>query len=218
MQLLIDFDAASFYLPKTDNEQVLESATLFNLEPQFGEHYLEKYDSLDYSRGLMFTGRSMAYRESDIIPDEKRIHSEYYQMFYAPYNFHYSMHLSIAFNDRFLGIVSFFRDKSKENFTTEDIETLNLLTDHLEARLYQDYEKRLSSYEKLTVHEAAGKYSLTKREEKVMQSLLDGMENEEICDVLCITNNTLKKHILNIYRKLDINNRVQLFKMIREHE
>jgi DNA-binding NarL/FixJ family response regulator len=95
---------------------------------------------------------------------------------------------------------------------------LNLLTDHLEARLYQDYEKRLSSYEKLTVHEAAGKYSLTKREEKVMQSLLDGMENEEICDVLCITNNTLKKHILNIYRKLDINNRVQLFKMIREHE
>ena len=39
-----------------------------------------------------------------------------------------------------------------------------------------------------------------------------------ICDELVITPNTLKKHILNIYRKLGIKNRVQLFKMVREFE
>ncbi|WP_396426541.1 helix-turn-helix transcriptional regulator [Lentilactobacillus hilgardii] len=39
-----------------------------------------------------------------------------------------------------------------------------------------------------------------------------------MCDQLYITNNTLKKHILNVYRKLGINNRVQLFKMVRESE
>ena len=33
-----------------------------------------------------------------------------------------------------------------------------------------------------------------------------------------VSANTLKKHILNIYRKLGIRNRVQLFKMIREHD
>ena len=32
-----------------------------------------------------------------------------------------------------------------------------------------------------------------------------------------ITNNTLKKHILNIYKKLHIRNRTQLFKMVREY-
>ena len=39
-----------------------------------------------------------------------------------------------------------------------------------------------------------------------------------IADELVITPNTLKKHILNIYRKLGIKNRVQLFKMVREFE
>ena len=43
-----------------------------------------------------------------------------------------------------------------------------------------------------------------------------GEENAVICTELMITANTLKKHILNIYRKLGIKNRVQLFKMIKE--
>ena len=51
-----------------------------------------------------------------------------------------------------------------------------------------------------------------------MQLLLQGMENMEICDHLSITVNTLKKHILNIYRKLGIRNRVQMFKLIKEKE
>ena len=47
---------------------------------------------------------------------------------------------------------------------------------------------------------------------------LQGKENPVICEELTISTNTLKKHILNIYRKLGIRNRVQLFKMIREHD
>jgi len=35
---------------------------------------------------------------------------------------------------------------------------------------------------------------------------------------LSISVNTLKKHILNIYRKLGIRNRVQMFKLIKEKE
>ena len=47
---------------------------------------------------------------------------------------------------------------------------------------------------------------------------MSGKNNTEICDELFITANTLKKHILNIYRKLGIKNRVQLFKMVKEKE
>ena len=39
-----------------------------------------------------------------------------------------------------------------------------------------------------------------------------------ICQNACITNNTLKKHILNIYKKLGIRNRVQMFKLVKEKE
>ena len=47
---------------------------------------------------------------------------------------------------------------------------------------------------------------------------MDGRDNAAICEELAISVNTLKKHILNIYRKLGIKNRVQLFKMIKEKE
>ena len=72
--------------------------------------------------------------------------------------------------------------------------------------------------EKVSVSEGAQIYGLTKREEAVLYELMKGLDNNQISDKLCVTTNTLKKHILNIYRKLEVKNRVQLFKMIREKE
>ena len=39
---------------------------------------------------------------------------------------------------------------------------------------------------------------------------MEGLSNQEISDRLIISVHTLKKHILNIYRKADVNNRIQL--------
>lgn len=47
---------------------------------------------------------------------------------------------------------------------------------------------------------------------------MKGEEKDFIVNELVITTNTLKKHIFNIYRKLGINNGVQMFKMIKEME
>ena len=74
------------------------------------------------------------------------------------------------------------------------------------------------SFEKLTISEAINKYELSKRESMVLKELKSGKDNNVICEELFITTNTLKKHILNIYRKLGIKNRVQLFKMVKEKE
>ena len=72
--------------------------------------------------------------------------------------------------------------------------------------------------EKYTVTEAVGKFELTRREHSILTLLMAGKSNAEIVEELTITENTLKKHILNIYRKLGIKNRVQLFKMVKEKE
>ncbi|GAF37985.1 LuxR C-terminal-related transcriptional regulator [Lentilactobacillus farraginis] len=215
---LLEFNGGTFYLSSPEDDQKLISPVVVNIEPGFGQKYLDNYTQLDYSKGLMFTGRSMTYRESDIIPDAQRVTSKYYQMFYRDYGFHFSLHASIAYQGRFLGILSFFRQKGKADFTQNDIELIGLLTSHLEARLFKDYQKACSGKNKLSLSEAAKKYGLTKRQQIITQSLLDGLENETICERLYITNNTLKKHILNVYRKLGINSRVQLFKMVKENE
>lgn len=72
--------------------------------------------------------------------------------------------------------------------------------------------------DKITVTEAVAKYDLTRREHTILKQLMSGKDNAQICDELVITPNTLKKHILNIYHKLGIKSRVQLFKMVKEFE
>ena len=85
-------------------------------------------------------------------------------------------------------------------------------------RLWQQRQNRIQFGEKLTVSAATEKFGLTRQEHNILHQYMEGKDSSFICDYLAISINTLKKHILNIYRKLGIRNRVQLFKKIREKE
>ena len=50
---------------------------------------------------------------------------------------------------------------------------------------------------------------LSKREIDVLQLIGDGLTNRQIAMSLCLSTNTVKSHSLNIYRKLQVENRVQ---------
>jgi len=58
-------------------------------------------------------------------------------------------------------------------------------------------------------------YSISERESEIIESLASGKTNKEIAAELFISVNTVKTHIKNIYRKLDVKNRVQLFHKIK---
>ena len=51
-------------------------------------------------------------------------------------------------------------------------------------------------------------FQLTDREMEVLELLKEGYANKQIGDMLCISLATVKTHILNIYGKLEVNNRV----------
>ncbi|GAC1344686.1 MAG: hypothetical protein NVSMB27_05970 [Ktedonobacteraceae bacterium] len=51
---------------------------------------------------------------------------------------------------------------------------------------------------------------LTARERAVLQLILDGASNREIASALVLSMNTVKKHVLNVYGKLNVHNRAQL--------
>ena len=65
---------------------------------------------------------------------------------------------------------------------------------------------------------AAARYHLTGREQTVLRCMMDGKENAQIARELSITVSTLKKHILSVYRKIGVKNRIGLFKAVREEE
>ncbi|HPJ22827.1 MAG TPA: helix-turn-helix transcriptional regulator, partial [Clostridia bacterium] len=58
-------------------------------------------------------------------------------------------------------------------------------------------------------------YNISEREREIIEALAQGKTNKEIAAELFISINTVKTHIKNIYRKLDIRNRVQLLHKIK---
>ncbi len=128
---------------------------------------------------------------------------------------HYSLNMLLEKEGVFLGALTCFRTIDKGEFRYEDMFVLDILKTHLTYRLQKSRDK---GKEKLTITEAAARFDLTKREITILRCLLQGMDNEEMEKELSISVNTVKKHILNLYRKMKIKNRVQLFKMVLEQE
>ena len=192
LKMVLDYDSADFYLASEEPGKLLCRPVTYNCDMDLSE----MYEDLDYSRGIVNSGKMLIYRESDIISDETRVETDYYKKVYKPNNWHYALQIVIARHKKFLGAITFYRTIGKADFQYDDIFIL----------------------ETLTLTEAVYKSELTRREHTVLELLMSGKNATEICDELVIAPNTLKKHILNIYRKLGIKSRVQLFKMIKEFE
>ncbi|TOO80021.1 helix-turn-helix transcriptional regulator, partial [Vibrio parahaemolyticus] len=59
------------------------------------------------------------------------------------------------------------------------------------------------------VSEPAIEVELTRREIQVLKMLKEGGSNMEIADSLFISEHTIKSHLYNIFRKLEVKNRTQ---------
>jgi NarL family two-component system response regulator LiaR len=58
---------------------------------------------------------------------------------------------------------------------------------------------------------------LTEREASILQALARGLSNEAIAKELWITKQTVKFHLRNIYRKLDVSNRTEAVRYAYQH-
>ena len=66
--------------------------------------------------------------------------------------------------------------------------------------------------------EASGKgFGLTDRETAILQALARGLSNDEIAKELWVTQQTVKFHLTNIYRKLGAKNRTQATRIAQQH-
>lgn len=60
------------------------------------------------------------------------------------------------------------------------------------------------------------KYGITGREKEIILALAEGKNNQEIGEAFFISHRTVKNHIYNIYKKLEIKNRVELINLLRK--
>ena len=243
---IVNYDSADFYLIRESREKkkgtgeksVLQSwnrgvseaappggrlwrPVFFNCDQNFSE----EYDAIDYSRGIVYSGKAVVYRDTDVLEDSERVRTEYFRRDYGPNAWHYSLQMVFAYEGHPLGAATFYRLQGREDFSYDDVFLLDSLKDHISLRLWRDRqqeaaaEKRKREAEKKPpVSVAAERFGLTAREETVLRLMMDGKENGEIAETLSITQNTLKKHIQAVYRKIGVRDRIGLFKAIREKE
>lgn len=60
----------------------------------------------------------------------------------------------------------------------------------------------------------AEKYNLTRREQEIMALIMEGRSNKEIQDLICVSFSTVKNHVYNMYRKLEVKSRAQLMHLV----
>ena len=60
-------------------------------------------------------------------------------------------------------------------------------------------------------------YGLTQRETEIIKLVAVGSRNNDIADILCLSPHTVKTHIYHIYKKLNIENRMQAVNWANQH-
>ena len=69
---------------------------------------------------------------------------------------------------------------------------------------------------KLEQMEWLGAEKLSAREKEVLIRMLEDKKRKEIAEELCITENTVKKHVSSIFSKLEVANRNELFAKVAQ--
>lgn len=215
LKMLIPNTASSILMADNSNSNNLlcDPICVPDIYSETENKYLSLEDQ-DFSRWIMLSKQCILIRESELMSEDELIKTEIYQKCYKPFGVHYSMQLTIVYNNIFLGIISLYRRKEDGDFSNDEMFIMRAFSDHLNLRFYQSLSSNLSkdSNNTYSLVDLASTYHLTNREVEILQLIFEDMENQDIAEKLCISGYTLKKHLQNLYRKFDISNKWGLLK------
>jgi DNA-binding NarL/FixJ family response regulator len=112
------------------------------------------------------------------------------------------------------------KDESSDNIT----EVLNQMHENgvgpispgIAHKILQLVQQNTVSFQKNDKPKEKFYFNLTEREQEILKLLVQGMLYKEIGNKLEISPNTAKKHVLNIYSKLHVNNKTQALALAYE--
>lgn len=81
------------------------------------------------------------------------------------------------------------------------------ISPHVARKLFTELRRERS-------RSPAQEFNLTAREREIVQAIVEGLTYREIADRYHIAGSTVKKHIINIYKKLQVNSKVEFMKKV----
>lgn len=215
IKMLIPYTYGCVFIPDHKNN----SGNMFLTPVRYPEDYpvndsdYLEVEEADYCRWIIYSGQSQVIRESDLLPEDTRVNTVLYQKCYASCDLHYSVQLSLFEGNKFLGLLMLYRSKKMNDFTDEEIFYLNSLKQHLNSifNKFCNYiiepPKQMASLKELAID-----YNLTNREAELLKLIFKEYDNEFIANHMNISQNTLKKHLQNLYKKFNVTSRWSLLK------
>lgn len=212
---LFPYTQGTFFIAESDTngKLVYRRPAVIGIEA----HYLDQFMNGDYDQDSYFCGMSLisqteTFRDSDLMPEPFRINTKLYRDIYKKQGIHYALRSYLVHNGTLVGNISLFNSKNAGDFDEKSAHIVDIMAPHIAMKLGELLEKETTS-EKPAKHpsyDTMKKLTLTAREQEIAAAVLQGFSDREIADKLCISSSTFKKHIYNIYKKMNVNNRPQM--------
>lgn len=213
---LIPHDKSFFDLGyKKDTKVVFFDPVSDNMDRGYLTSYFNKYESIDIMFWFFSQTQRNIYRESDYVTDVMEETSVFYREWMKPQDIRYSMGSRVAFEEVLYGSINLWRSKEHGDFTDEEVYILDVINKHLACHFHNKFPNGIkrnneNDYTDTMVH----LYGLTPRESEVVELIYEGLPIRAIGEKLFISENTVKKHTHNIFKKMNISNRAQLMKIV----
>ncbi|MBI3755987.1 MAG: hypothetical protein HY265_07495 [Deltaproteobacteria bacterium] len=149
-----------------------------------------------------------ALKISDLLTDNQFRRTGLYHEFFRKYDTDYQICLPLSYLPDTVEGVSFNRDG--KDFTERDRLMLNLLGPHI-IQAYRNVDAIPAIRRNVQVSagaQARAIDNLTLKESEVLHWLAQGKGNAQIAIILNIAEDTVKKHLMRIYQKLGVENRI----------
>lgn len=218
---LIDFDFVCIDEGTSQNAKpvITDSLIISNLGAETERHYMSMYEStyepIDYLSWIYSLNETTIYRLSDIVSDAFRYKTTFYQDFLSKFYLDYAVGLVFVANKKFCGDITFIRAQGKPDFSDDAMDILSLLLPHLEVKFV---ENSASSTSASGSYILKNNYKLTRREIEMVKCIYNDMPNAMIAETLSIAPATVKKHIANLFSKLEVGSRAGLMKFILDND
>ncbi|MDO4299798.1 MAG: helix-turn-helix transcriptional regulator [Clostridia bacterium] len=207
IKIFIPYNQAYFIIIDDEGRLMPELSVFNNIDEKSKSDFIKKYFYKDYINDICSFSKSVCYRDTDILTDEKRKNSEIYKYFFKPQNLDTGCGLIIMNNERVCCFLNILRSKYENDISDYEFEVLKTFMPHFEKNILNFYKNKLNlDFSHFT------SYNLSKREKEIASLVLKGCSNEEIGDCLNISIATVKKHLNNIFKKTGVTRRTQLFK------
>ena len=91
--------------------------------------------------------------------------------------------------------------------------SISILIYHIFYKFY--FSSPISKTEKTLTEDFIKDFSITKREQEIIIALLAGKSNKELAETLFVSEKTIETHLANIYRKVGVKKRLELFSRLK---